>query len=81
MSSEGYKYEPCPICGKQEFLSMDTMSNKPYMWIRCLGRHYNDDAYFGPTAITPELAIHLWDSESHLRFNGIPREHLRKEEL
>lgn len=70
------KLEPCPICGKETDLSIDSMSNYPYKWVRCMGKHFNNDLHYGPVAITNGLAIKLWNSESVLRFKGIPSEHL-----
>jgi hypothetical protein len=76
--TETYSYKPCPICGKNDNLSMDIMSNHGYFWVRCLGTHYDENIHCGPVALTKQLAKKLWDSESSLRFNGIPSQHLVK---
>jgi hypothetical protein len=40
--SEPYTYKPCPVCGKNDNISMDSMSHKGYYWVRCMGTHFDD---------------------------------------
>jgi hypothetical protein len=71
--SEPYTYKPCPVCGKNDNISMDSMSHKGYYWVRCMGTHFDDEIHCGPVAYTKENAKKFWDAESSLRFDGIQK--------